>query len=687
MNNIADTIIGLDFGSSYAHAKQSEDEIKKGKNYFLSATSLGMQAITFANILNVVNTNRTVPSSVAVPITLMALQILAIPICLFAASVRSGTYEETATLINEHFGYEYLPIKLGETGENVCHFICNDGGKVLQVAVVVSSVALIAMGKIAIGAAILTAITYQYLDSEGYIPFKASLLIENNLPFVKFAGDILGGTIITQIFAIFSAGNNISYTADYIHIIHGQFDRLVSYIQTRFIGEHSKVSREFLREVYNHESDKPIHRVFLDEFETPIKEKRNLTDEEIRNILFNNPELEVEPSHCNKFSDGDSTLPQNHEFDKFSEYFNEISWDGKEKIIRGKLLDDDRFLDFVMTTYMKKNLASEELKELIALKETDQDINDEVAVKQEVRKQNETQTTSVIRKYIKENFDTVIKMIAEKEGKTSNQYLLEWTQEQMKGLVDGMMLRRPLEGSRKDIEDAQLHCSKVLAHIVTMPNGCTREDMLLKMAVEGGYYCPKGVKGAAKEIITSILQENLEKQNKTLDSQQGYEIDIKQLLEFYRTELLQAVFTLDPAREMKADDKHLNEGMSDIWGLGFLPMTHFQRRKIEFFVVMMSRHIATEAIRDAMFNVYEDRLQGRVYQYVNRSPLAFSAYILTLINNNTSLTQDQKDNLLEIYTEQNEDAAGNKQWTQAQTERRFANLMLVQLGILRVKKA
>src|ERR1700722_18777752 len=95
-------LTGWSTGYTYSREKTREDEIKQGKNYYLSACAQCSQSAHLANIIHKIN--ESLPQhSLKVPIRILC-NIVPLAICLpsylFFAVVKHGHYETFARICN-----------------------------------------------------------------------------------------------------------------------------------------------------------------------------------------------------------------------------------------------------------------------------------------------------------------------------------------------------------------------------------------------------------------------------------------------------------------------------------------------------------------------------------------------------------------------------------------------------------
>ena len=193
--NFIDGIVGWSAGYVYSNEKNREDEVKQGKNYYLGALTFSAQLSQFAVLISKIN--QTLPQhgySTPVRILCNVGPILSVPAFLFFASVKQGEYENIAHWFNgTKYAYVKLPEKLSGRTVTFLSFFAEHSGNMIRVAVVAASVSLIALGSTVYGAAVLTALTYEVVDTLGFVPRRISLFMEIYMPTVSLIGMTLRG--------------------------------------------------------------------------------------------------------------------------------------------------------------------------------------------------------------------------------------------------------------------------------------------------------------------------------------------------------------------------------------------------------------------------------------------------------------------------------------------------------------
>lgn len=327
-------LVGWSVGYTYATEKKREDEIKQGKNYYLASISQAVQLSQIGILISKIND--ILPDylfKTAVKIFCNIGPIISFPAFLYCSSVKQGQNEDLAKYFNgTKYAYIKAPEKLGARTISVLGFISEHIGNMIRVAMVAASVALIVLGNAVYGAAVLTALAYEAVDTMGFIPRRISLFMEIYMPMVSLVGLVIGGTAIVRVFSAIMLSTHIfPFLSKYIHY---QVDA---------------ASRYFFK----------MQGPSLKEIDAPVVEKKSMTYDEIKKILDTSSNefsknYEINPAHCGVPLLDIGKFQKDHKLEKLLPLFDQIDWKGKYGFIKSKLRDDDRFLDFLMKEFPVK---------------------------------------------------------------------------------------------------------------------------------------------------------------------------------------------------------------------------------------------------------------------------------------------------------------------------------------------
>jgi hypothetical protein len=617
MNSAINVLTGWSVGYTFTEGKNKEDEIKQGKNYYLSGLTIAAQLGQLGVLIQKINS--IFPTHFfKTPINLMCniVPLLSVPALGLCAAAKHGNYQNVAHFYNNtRFSFIKLPENLKPWAKSAMNFVVEHGGDIIRVAMVTGAVGFIALGNTAYGVALLAAIGYEVVDKLGFVPRRISLFMEIYMPIVSMTGMLLGGTLVMRIFSAISLPSLLS--PNFNRYMHHKVDACIRYF-------------------FNMKS------VSLEEIDSPVVEQNTMKYDEINRILnAKKTDFEMIPNHCGKLLIDLDKLPTDREFDQFLSLYDKIEWGTKFSLISNKLKDDDRFIDF--------------------LSEKNPDIDKEDLKKDVV-------------KYIEE--------LAVQDLITKEKYAADWIRNQMVSLVDNLTGRKRVKGLQQDLAEAMDDCSIILPYLKGLNDPIELEDALLKLAVEGGDYCGRGIKRAANELIRGIIQgcsQSIEEGDDKDVPVRNYELEILQTLQIYRHDIIQGAYKAmmhnGNVPNVMSDDVHGFDTYRMYFALGFYPLTRYERNRMG--LAELGVWEIYSSIRKAMYSDYQDRLDEAITEV---GEARFGVYIPNIIQNNDQLTDDEKDELMDKFI-------NNDQWTAEETKEKFHRLLLVKLGVLRLKEA
>jgi len=621
--NFVDSIVGWSTGYQYAKFKSKEDEVKQGKNYYLAAPALSGQVGQLGTVVDKVNalcpkTFLTLPVKILTNI----VPLLSLPVTLLFASVKQGHYEMVSTTCNCLLDRKasWLPVRLpealGRRTVKVANFLTEKGGDMLRVGMIVGSVALIALGNLYFGGSCLLALSYETVDRMGLVPRKISLFMERHMPIVSTIGIVIGGTLVLRIFSFVMLATHVFPSVN--RYIHQKLDL--------FIHKH-----------YNKNSPT------LEEIDAPIVVNKSLTFGAINAILDASAwsfsgDYKINPAHCSKPITSISEFPVSKNFDQFLVFFNQVDWVNKYAILSPRLKDDEIFMEFLQEKFPE---VSKEL--------------------------------------LKNNFNRYVAEVAAQEGKTEAQFAAKWVREQMEILTFVLKGDLRVKGQQTDLDTAIKNFSILLPYLESIQNvdPIEFENILMKLAVEGGNYCARGLKRVSFELVNHPFQRGLQRQGVELDAEKNYELKIERSLQDMRMALIQKFYqNIVQALQIPgaiSQDVHGFDTYRINLSLGFSPLTDIERNDLGITQILMWERFAE--LRDPMFVDYLDGLDGAIRENGEQH---FFNYIQRVINTNPNLSVEQREQIIEKYTERND---GN--WSYETTIKKFHRLMFVMLGVLK----
>jgi hypothetical protein len=621
------------FGPSYQFTElyNKQAEIQQGGNYYLGAFPLMAQVPMVTQMISRIT--KVFEDCILIGCAnflCIAIPIIFIPFSLFSAAVKQGDYAKLASKANEYL--DIFPERISVLSTKAWSFVIEHANKLLLGAMIVSSVALLILGQYIFAITCLSTFAYNALDEAGMVPRKISLFMETYMPGVSSLGGVIGGTffvrIISGISLAFLAFNPLKWIV---------FEKVESVAADTF----------------------DLKTPPLKDCNAPQEEKRNLSKEEVWKIL-NLPSdefgkhFEMNPAHCTKSIIDENSLPVDKNYDQFLTLFDEIDWSSKYHIIKNKLLDDENFLIYLHD--QKPNLGN-------------------IADKEEKKT------------YIRTNFDQLMSELAQettnRDDQTKEKFAAKWVRDQIVELDKVLKDEKRVKGLQRDLEDAMENLAKIIPYINSLKQEAGGivdfEDCLLKIAIEGGDYCARGIKRMSSEMTQAILYNVLKKAENEV---QIFEIKLKQKLFEERVRIVgkkynEIVSNFPP--EVKSDT-HLYDLYRLTLSTGFLPLTRQDKNSFSFehLVSLLQTEVLATLngfeVRSEMFKTYENKLDS---VFKNLSAADFAAHMNHMIASNMSLTEEEKKTIIEFWNE----------YSLPDLQQRFQNLMLVMLGIYKKKAA
>lgn len=524
------------------------------------------------------------------------------PLGLVANAVRNGVYEEFIATLKKANVPSVLPDQLNGITVKFLTYYSEYIGKICQIATLVGIIVATRLESYFYTGAFLSILAYDKLDKMNYIPHKVTEFMEAYISKLFQINTLMTGTLTLRLFTTISLTSNIPYI--YMKYL-ALFEKALNLIYTD-------------------------NGFSIAESEAPLYQKKNMTAEEIQTILAAPKEaFEINPSHCSKYIP--NALPVDLTFDKFNEIFNTISWEEKYELIKPKLRDDDKFCQLI---------------------------------RQEIQNAFETQPPSL--NHVKENFEALVIQLATNSNLSKEIYLAQKLEESMKQLSCVLSRNSRTSGSQIDLQYAIDACAKILAYIQNANTpSIEKEDILLKLAVEGGTYCAAGIKRAAEEIV----RENIHPQshsNSISDPQSSYELQIMSELQNKRFALLQIPYQalLTELSQTLLNDVHAFNFYFPQIALGFYPLNASQKAALSLTSIWAWK--ITAATRQILFENYKNGL-NTVFKQTGMIHL--TSYISTHIHSNPQLTPQQRSTILDGWV----------------NDEPFCRLALVIMGVLRLK--
>lgn len=643
-----DTVNGWAGGHQYAQYLSKTKEITQGKNYLLAVPVLACQnAVFFGTIVyKLVSFLPETALKTAAKVACNIAPLVFLPVNYFFATVAQGNYKKDAEWWNAKFPLK-LPENLGPLIKSISHFFAEYSSDMLRVAMIVGSIAIIALGCPYFGGATLVALAYEAIDSRGWIPRKISLFMERYMTIVSLTGlAIAGGSIIIQIGAIIALPSHI-------------FPSFSKFIQQKI----DLVARKCF---------KITGRPALQELEAPLVEKKNLSFNDIQQILnAEESQFELNPAHFSKSACHSSDFPRNRNFEEFSHLFEKINWEEHYPVVFRKLADDrERFIDFLaneLPDVVKKEELLLPSREDMAKKYPELDVD---ALNIKIREFGEER---------RQKIDSYIETLAKKQNMTKEQYAAHFIKKNMRYLIDLLKgkIGMRVAGQQQDLDEAIENCSIILPHLHSLFSQgkmIELEDALLKLSVEGNY-CGRGIKVVSHDIVRGILQEGIKNVDpEAINPIKDYEVQIRQSLQNQRQTLVEKTFQtvfkdaiLSKFPNTVKDDVHFFDAYRIYLTFGFIPLTKYERESIgvaEIISWEFYSHFYQHMLKD-----YDP------YAALKEKGMAELIVYLRKVLGET-LTEEEINQVFSPYEEaDNLDGLDDK----------FRRLVLVMLGVLRKK--
>lgn len=619
---------GLSTGFFYATHRNKELEIKQGKNYYLSAFPQAGQIGSALLILQELAPTLQWTGK-AFSVCTNVFPIAALAGLIVAASTKHGHYETLAKTVNLKLpSLLQLPEELSPRVTRALQFCSEHAGDFIRLAMVVGTVALVVFGSVHFAAAMIAMMVYQALDNRGLIPFRISLFMERYLPIISSFGLIFMGSLITQLMGVIYIASFFPGVSQFM------LEKLDAGVQDYF-----KLDTPLLKEIY-----------------APVVENKQMTFSQIEEVLKDSSSnYEINPAHCSKpaIDVEMGGYETSFHFNRLKDLFSKVDWEKQHELILPKLLDDDRFCsERLQKKNPKISLDSKKTEKMRCLNE-----------------------------------------LVKEKGGTHAQFVAEWLKTEMEALVDALTLRKLPDGTRADLEDARNNCSYILPYLQKLDPTRDRiemEDVLLRLAIEGGGYCARGIKSVSSALLSRyLIQKLVEKKKGELskdlasDPLKLYELQLRMSLQKIREELVQGTYEkmmaeLGIPAALKSD-VHAMDIYRIVLSQGVAPLTSNERFEFGMDKFPVWKTYQAQGVHKYLYEQYEKILAIRPWisdlrdTAIKRtgSEEQFIAYLKGTFAANPNLTKQEKGKLNQMLL-----AGSNENW------RRLAFVML---GVLREK--
>lgn len=616
-----DVFGGISTGYVYGESKKKEDEIKQGKNYLMSSFAQTGQLVSIANVAD--KYISLIPAGAfrtTAKVFSNILPLLALPVLMVAGAVKQGLYEIYASRWNKWQAPTWLQkikLQLPESLSSRTRAVYSFMAEHAgDIFRVMFATSLVA----------LAILGHYAFAAGGAVALIYTVLDSRGLIPRKISLFMERYMPVVAAVGILFTGIVVAQIAAIAQIVATIFSRFNHFFQAKL--------DLLLRKITS------ISGYCIEELEAPLVQKE-LSYAEIKAIMHASPsDFIVNPAHYTKgLSDNSLSLREDHEFETLERLFNQIEW--PLTVLKKRLKDDDRFIDFM--TQKLPDVTKTELKS---------------------------------------SFEVYLGIIAARENISADQYAHQWIQKQMHTLVQVLQGKAPLQGQQVDLDDAIHMCAKIIplleAKAALRQDVLTLQDGLIKLAVEGGNYCARGVKRACDELLETLVSTQEE-----TDPVKNYEHKVYAGLIGVRKRIIQKAYEiiLKPVLpESIAHDTHTFDIYRLMLTFGFSPLTQFEREEVGLSNLIGWWSMAF--LRNLMMEEYEKRLlsfEEDVFKSIGEVYLG--PYLASLIENNTQLTPQQKEELRETYIDLSRDESSSL----SHIEQSWRLLALTQLGILKLK--
>jgi len=406
----------------------------------------------------------------------------------------------------------------------------------------------------------------------------------------------------------------------------------------------------------------------LEEIDQPVLLNRNMTFNQINKILeADDQAFNIAAAHCATTVNACFQLEEDLDFKKFIGLCNQIDWKNNFISLNSKFIDDENFLNFLSAKFENKKIT-------------------------------------------KGNFTYHLEILAKSEGLTPPQFLSLQVKKQMRNFVSILNGKKHANGSKKNLEEAISYCGQILTYVGNLDSNKRHqqielEDILMKLAIEGGKYCVRGIKRASREVLDGIFQQDLQKKGDDSNPTHAYEIKLLAVFQQMRLKILENFYLKfieqvvnvvndgDKAKRIFIDTETTDEEVTaiaqdihtlDLYRrpivLGFYPLTNFERNSFTLPELLMwgSPFYPFRDMRNHMYQIYKQNLDEGVQEM---GEFHFFNYFKHIIHENSSLSDIEKLLILSKYIDRNGD-----RWTMQETTHNFHRLIFVMLGILAIQK-
>ena len=241
-------------------------------------------------------------------------------------------------------------------------------------------------------------------------------------------------------------------------------------------------------------------------------------------------------------------------------------WLNYHRFLR-RIADDNRFIEFLKTRYPE-------------VKRFNFRPDDNLSGTNQHHIPDSVQERIAKVQFIKDIEDKIESLSQEKQM-SKEAFVFDWVKAQMRCYIDKLSGNKPIEGEQRYLRDTMENTAKIIPFLTRADaTPVNVEDVLLKLAIEGGDYCALGMRRASEQVLEGYTEPLILTQNNQLNSNQRLEHDVIQGYQKGRQILIDLAFhhlsrLLLNREELidTAEDIHLYMALSRAVKRGVYPMS------------------------------------------------------------------------------------------------------------------
>ena len=235
----------------------------------------------------------------------------------------------------------------------------------------------------------------------------------------------------------------------------------------------------------------------LEEVEGPLVVDKTPSFERILAVLQeeNCSAFSINPTHCAKPLEKPLSLKRNEDFSQLTTLLERFDWTKKYPLLRSAFREDDRFMRDLQGVFPDKA-------------------------------------------DLREEFDTCLTTLAQKDGLSKEEYLAKQLHAQMDHFVKVLKGKERPPGKMTDLEEVLEKMPLILSHLLSLTEPHQQvelEDALVKIGVVGKY-CALQLRITSSDVLDGIVLGHL-------DPEKAYEAKFQQALQFERKQILETLYS------------------------------------------------------------------------------------------------------------------------------------------------